>query len=292
MAGGPNNRPVLIVGLQKSGTSLLLRLLQDTGIAVNPFRGEGDSFWGNTPPFAPTAFPAGALYQRRGGELGHTLEAADATPEVRAALRERLPRAHATIVNKNPYNVVRVPWLRAVLPEALIVAVVRAAVPTSYSLTKKYTPHEQRGQAPDEGWWGVKPAGWRHLRDDDKLVQSARQWAAVTERLLETATGVDLVVPYPRLCAEPAAVLREIARHATGEAPRLDVAPVRCFDDEYRRGSRLRSKNRYYHELGSLETPASEPIDLPPLDGAQVEIVRGITSETEERLRQLADAKR
>src|ERR1044072_3405732 len=177
------SRPILTVGLQKSSTSPLMGLLQDTGIAVNPFRGEGDAFWGNTPPFAPTGFPAGVLYQRHDGEAGHTLGAAEATAEIRATLRQRLaqtPASERPLVNKNPYNTVRVPWLRALFPQALILAVVRAAVPTACSLTKKQGPREGRGLEPGEGWWGVKPRRWRELRDEDTLAQTARQWAAVT----------------------------------------------------------------------------------------------------------------
>jgi hypothetical protein len=290
MSSTPASRPILIVGLQKSGTSLLSRLLQDTGIAVNPFRGEGDAFWGNTPPFAPTGFPAGVLYQRHDGEAGHTLGAAEATAEIRSTLRQRLAQTGASerlLVNKNPYNTVRVPWLRALFPQALIVAVVRAALPTAYSLTKKHVPHEGRGREPEEGWWGVKPRRWRELRDEDTLVQTARQWAAVTRQLLDARDDLDRIVSYPQLCADPAAVLGDICRCATGREPPLplELQPLRCFDDEHRRGSRLQSKNRYYHETGTLQIPSSEPLELPALDGARVELVERLTADTERELR-------
>ena len=67
------------------------------------------------------------------------------------------------LVLKNPYNTVRVPWLRALLPDAVIAGVVRRPLPNVFSLFKKHVenPHVHRG--PEEGWWGVKPAGWRGL---------------------------------------------------------------------------------------------------------------------------------
>ena len=70
--------------MQKSGTSLLQRLLTTSGVAHDPFRGsEGDAFWGNEPPFEPAGDPVGLLYQRHNGERGHRLTGDDATPEGR-----------------------------------------------------------------------------------------------------------------------------------------------------------------------------------------------------------------
>ena len=84
---------VLVVGLQKSGTSLLLRLLAGTDAFRNPVRFEGKEVWGDDPPFAPEAFPAGTFYQRDGGERGHELGAAEATPDVVEHLRSDLADA-------------------------------------------------------------------------------------------------------------------------------------------------------------------------------------------------------
>ena len=77
-------RIIHVAGLQKSGTSLLVRLLENTGMAE--FLGgrgktEGGIDWGNRPSFAPTAFPAGVIYQRNSGAEGHEIGAGDATPD-------------------------------------------------------------------------------------------------------------------------------------------------------------------------------------------------------------------
>lgn len=273
-------RPILVVGVQKSGTSLLQRLLATTGIAHDPFRGkEADDFWGNEPPFDPVGEPVGRLYQRHGGDRGHRLERADATAADAALLAERLePLRHPErpVVNKNPYNSVRLPWLRAVLPGVLVVATVRAPVPNVYSLAKKHAPQEV-GKPPEEGWWGVKPPGWRDLLDDDKVAQSAAQWVAVNRILL--ADGPDLVVGYAELCRDPERVLRAVeAAAGAPPLPALDLPELRCHDDEHRRGARLRSKNRYFHETGTLATPVEEPVEFPPFTAEEVAAVERATA--------------
>jgi hypothetical protein len=291
-------RPIFVVGLQGSGTTLLARLLQDTGLAENPFRGEGKKFWGNYPPSAPEGHPAGTLYWRHGGEAGHELEEEDALDDVVEVLRDRLARLESDrclVVNHNPYNMVRLPWLRTVFPEAVILAVARKPVPNVYSIAKRFVPHPGRGRGPDEdGWWGVKPRGWRVLIDEDKVIQIARQWAATNQRMIETSEFVDAVFRYDRVCSDPAGVLREVADHATGNPPdgELPIPELRCYDDEYRTGSRLRSKNwptrRRLRERqragGSLETPENEEVEFPPFTSGQIEAVEFITAEVDTRL--------
>ena len=113
-----NKKLVFIVGLQKSGTSLLFRLLQQTGLTENPFDREGHDFWGDVPPFEPVKFPTGAIYQRSMGERGHEIGSEEATEEVKRVLYQRLERIKgqaAIMINKNPYNTVRLPWLKTCL---------------------------------------------------------------------------------------------------------------------------------------------------------------------------------
>ena len=82
---------------------------------------------------------------------------------------------------------------------------VRRPLPNTFSLLKKHVenPHVHRG--PEEGWWGVKPAGWRGMVGDDKVVQSAHQWDRVNGKLWADRDLVDLIVPYQDLCADPGA---------------------------------------------------------------------------------------
>jgi Sulfotransferase family len=267
-------RLILIAGLQKSGTSLLLRLLvEHTSVAENPFDGvEGHAFWGNVPSHAPQAFPAGTIYASHNGDAGHEISAAAADQRVRRVLEERLASLlvrKPAIVNKNPYHSVRLPWLKAIFPESFIVAIVRRAVPNVYSLMKKYLRQDERHRPWREGrWYGVKPREWRSMLSDDLQAQCASQWCGVMRKLWDDRGHIDLLVGYRQLCLNPDAVVHRIIREAcgrestcAGELPRL-----RCFDDEYRSGASFRSKN----EVDRLSPIAPEPIELPPLSADEI----------------------
>jgi hypothetical protein len=282
-------RPVLVVGLQKSGTSLLLRLLTGTPAFRNPVKFEGKELWGDDPPFAPEGFPAGSFYQRDGGAQGHQLGAAEATEEVISHLRDGLAgyeRPGKTPVLKNPYNSVRVPWLRAALPDAYIVAVVRRPLPNVFSLVKKHAenPHVHRG--PEEGWWGVKPAGWRELVSEDKVEQSARQWAAVNTKLAADSAELDLMVHYHHMCERPDAVVRTIAKATAAEVPQMDFPELSALDEEHLTGGPLESANRVYKRTGGLDLEGAQRADdrLDPFSEKQAATVADICRDTAERL--------
>jgi len=280
-------RLILIAGLQKSGTSLLLRLLVDhTSVVENPFDGiEGHAFWGNVPSHAPRGFPAGTSYASHDGDAGHEIPAAAADESVREVLRDRLaslPSSKPAIVNKSPYHSVRLPWLRAVFPESYIVAVVRRAVPNVYSLTKKYLRRDELDRPwREDGWYGVKPRDWRSLLSDDILTQCANQWCAVMRKLWEDRSHVDLLVGYRQLCRNPEAFVQRILHEACGQGPDClgRIPRLRCFDDEYRRGAPLRSMN----EVPSLDPDASEPVERPPLTEDEIARINRRCVAVEER---------
>lgn len=274
-------RLILIVGLQKSGTTLLGRLLLQTDLVDKPFKGEGDDFWGNVPQFSPTAFPAGERYQFYQGQRGHELGAEDVTPEVQAVMQERLTALetkHPIIFNKSPYNTVRLPWVRELFPDSIIVATVRNPVANVFSLSKKFIPHEKSGLPPEEGWWGVRPAHWRELVQPDKLIQCAHQWKAVNAKLSQDRAYADVVIGYHHLCSNPTAWVEKILSLATGKPVSLPapLEPLQCFDNEYTTGSRLQSKNRYWQQSKSLQVPSDEPVEKKPLSDEEIQKIDSI----------------
>lgn len=295
------NHPPLtvIVGIQKSGTTLLNRLLQRTDAFLPIGPGEADAFWGNDPPFTPVADPVGRLRLERGEDFGHELDAEQATPEVVRLLRERLQSVQTTsktptvaFLAKSPYHAVRLPWLRVVFPQATIVATMRRPQANIFSLVKKHVPHRGRGLPPDEsGWWGVKPAGWRSLLDHDPIRRCTSQWVATNERLLGTLREGDLVVDYATLCRRPEEVLRAVIRRSGGEPGEVGVIveELSSRDDEYRTGSTLRSKNRMFRETGDFRLPADEPIELPPFDQPSLEVIEQATGSLWTRMRRRCD---
>ncbi len=102
------------------------------------------------------------------------------TSQRRRVLEERLaalPALRPAIVNKSPYHTVRLPWLKAIFPDSFVVAIVRRAVPNIYSLTKKYLRTDERDRPwREDGWYGVKPRGWRSLLSDVPHEQCTNQW--------------------------------------------------------------------------------------------------------------------
>lgn len=289
----------VIVGIQKSGTTLLNRLLHRTDAFMPVGPGEADAFWGNDPPFAPVEDPVGRLRLERGEDFGHELETEQAGPEVVRLLHERLQSVQETsgtptvaFLAKSPYHAVRLPWLRAIFPHATIVATMRRPEANIFSLVKKHVPHRGRGLPPDEsGWWGVKPAGWRSLLDPDPIRRCTSQWVATNERLLDTLRDGDLVVDYATLCRRPEEVLRAVIRRSGGEPDEVGVIAeeLSSRDDEYRTGSTLRSKNRMFRETGDFRLPADEPIELPPFDAANLEAIQLATGSLWARMKQRFD---
>ncbi len=271
-------RPVLIVGLQKSGTTLLTRLCQQLPGWRNPLPGEGREFWGDDPPFNPQAEPTGLLYQSHRGARGHVLQAADFQVAHQQLLTDRLRACSAdaeVLVLKNPFNTLRLPWLAEMFPQALRIAMIREPVANVFSLSKKFHDHPDRGLGPDQGWWGVKPAGWQQQVEAPLLQRLAWQWNAVNAHLLDTLGEQDLLIRYADLCANPRAVLQEIARRL-GRAPdaqHLELPPLSCFDDEPRQGGALRSRNR-----DLIQSRRFEPLPTtgPGLDALSTDQVQDI----------------
>jgi len=263
----------------------MLRLLEHSQQVESPFKAEGNVFWGNIPPFAPREFPAGIVYQRTGGEMGHEIGEEDATPATQRELHDRLEGLTTEcpiVANKNPYNTVRLPWIRELFPESIIIAMVRRPVPNVFSLLKKHIPHKGGGLASAEGWWGVKPRGWRSMISKNKVIQCVRQWKAVNEKLWNDRRHLDMIISYHELCASPSETVQRILMAVTGDKISLRVAypPIRCFDLEYTKGSRLRSKNRYFKESRSLVISEEENIELDSFTDEEISRIERICGPT------------
>lgn len=282
---------LLVTGLQKSGTTLLLRLLVNHTAAVsNPFTlVEGHDFWGNVPSHAPREFPAGTIYLRNDGRMGHEISPNDADDEVCRVLHERLACLQSStpvIVNKSPYHTVRLPWIKAVFPHSFVVCTFRHAVPNVFSLLKKHLRPDECDRPWREGrWYGVKPRNWRAMLDEDRLVQCSRQWDAVLRKVWSDRHCVDLFVSYQELCNNPSRVLHQILRGVSPKHAECDTdAPLlRCRDDEYRVGAALRSLN----EVSQLDcTPTPTLIELPAFSNNHVASIQSRCAEIEGRFEQ------
>jgi hypothetical protein len=285
-------RILLVVGLQKSGTSLLNRLLEKCSITFQIDRSEGNAFWGNEPPFSPSAYPCGELYLRHGGNNGHELSERDSFPHIQKILKSRLPNTdHPILLNKNPYNTLRLRWIRTIFPDAFIVAMIRQPLPNVFSLSKKYFDHSKRGIPPDEGWWGVKPNGWRTLVYEDKVIQSAYQWDAVNRKLFDDKDLVDYFLTYESLCKKPQYHIEEILSMTIGTRFCVDfkIPTLECYNFEYLRGSQLQSKNRLYKKFGLIggKLPIQEKIEIAALDTEKITNIQKICNDTQNKFESL-----
>jgi len=238
---------LFIVGMQKSGTSLLNRMLMQQSFISNPFLPEGAKFWGDLPPFSPREKPCGELFQFHQGRHGHYLDRNDFREKDRELLMQRIIESDVKtpiLMNKNPYNSVRVSWLKSVFPTAKIFAVFRKPTPNIYSLLKKHQDHEGQGVKPESGWWGIKPKGWKSMKQSDKIIQSIMQWNAVNESLLNSKEDIDCYLDYESICSFPNEIIDYIKKITciAAESKRLSVC--KNFNNEYLVGSRLLSKNK------------------------------------------------
>ena len=246
--------------------------------------------WGNRPSFTPTAFPAGVVYQRNSGDEGHEIGANDATPDaveyVRRDVETRLDSLPTELgISKCPYSTVRLPWIKAILPGMFVVGVVRKPVSNTFSLLKRFR-HVDGSRGPEDGWWGVKPRGWREMVSSDKIAQIARQWNAVNSKLWQDRRLVDRFVRYDILCRYPKETLEGLLGGALKERVTLarEFPVLRDFDDEYLRGSGLEPKRRKWIDLNELVLSRDDELEIGPLSANEIDTVRQICESTSRNL--------
>ncbi len=269
---------LFIVGMQKSGTSLLNRMLMKQPFIENPFLPEGASFWGDLPPFTPVASPCGALYQKHQGLNGHALDGEDFNQADNRLLLERIMQADIKaplLMNKNPYNAVRTAWLKKHFPEAKIYAVIRNPVANVYSLLKKYVADNDQGVGPENGWWGIKPKSWQLLLNQDKLIQCTQQWKAVNQDLINNQNNIDHLIDYDLICTNPNAIIQMVQKEFDIQAAKADLPACKSFNNEYLRGSRLTSKNQELRKSEKFNlVQLNEVIEFPPLMREDIEYIQ------------------
>ncbi|MFV0542738.1 MAG: sulfotransferase family protein [Marinicella pacifica] len=289
-------QPLFIIGLQKSGTTLLNRLLiEQSDYFFSPFKLEGRQFWGDDPPFAPVKSPCGEIYQKYSGLYGHSATKSDYDRMHQEILYNRLRKVTLeapVLINKNPYNTVRIPWLKEMFPSCKIIAMVRNPCPNVFSLLKKHIPHKGRGLGPENGWWGVKPLNWQDLIDNNLLSQLAKQWREVNKEIIKHHDNIDLTLNYKDLCGNPNFYLSSILA-LYGKKAHLDIPTLTCLDNEYKHGSRLLSKNRIFQKNQNLQLKesVSDTDELKPLNRFDIATIRFRTWNTALKLKKLTTTK-
>jgi len=272
---------LFIIGMQKSGTSLLNRMLMQQGCISNPFLPEGKFFWGDNPPFSPVDKPCGELFQSHSGLNGHHLDETDFRLKDQHLLVNRIEQANVNtpiLMSKNPYNSLRVRWLKAMFPQCVIVSIHRNPVANIYSLLKKYVQQDNPGAAPEKGWWGIKPKKWSTLLSVNKLIQSTQQWAMVNQEIINNVTHIDLLINYKTLCEQPNRCIQQILSTCGSYQQSIQFPPCENLNNEYLTGSRLLSKNRELNKSNDFSlNHLNEKLEFSPLKLKQINEIQRLT---------------
>ena len=182
----------LIIGCARSGTSILGELIASH-------------------PEVKYIFEAHDVWEMAGMGVydSHRLTAEHATPEVRERIRKWFRKRQSPaniVVEKTPRNILRVPFIQTVFPEARIIHIIRDGRDVSCSLMP--------GIGGDE-WRHLKPPSWQRLFSEHAgIVRCALVWKEVIEIALEDLSAVPhLQVCYEHLATRPQEVSQSIMRY-------------------------------------------------------------------------------
>lgn len=151
-------KPVFIVGTGRSGSTIL-------GVLMSMHRSVG--FLNEPKALWHAAYPYSDVFsQHSKGPALYSLDEADATEEVRRRTR-RLFGAYLRavvskrVVDKHPELIFRVPFVRAIFPDARFVFLVRSGWDTCRSIERwsERNGTSENGEVHD--WWGANNSKWR-----------------------------------------------------------------------------------------------------------------------------------
>ncbi len=200
------DKPIFILGVQRSGTTWLAGALSKHPDIANLHEPRHIWSWGNL------------------HKPDDVLTAEDCTPQIKAHVDKRLAEAldklgGARVCDKTPSNCLRIPFLKALFPDAKIILLVRDGRAVFRSTREVVSENKDYGltldnitrrakEVPIQEWhllllprlrsivrrlggrpvqfWGVRPPGWkRWVEEDSSDVVLAKQWVAATRIALD-----------------------------------------------------------------------------------------------------------
>jgi tetratricopeptide (TPR) repeat protein len=231
--------PIFIVGMPRSGTTLLDRMLSNHSQVVSA--GEINDFrrqlrWITDVP------PGGVRGMLEALRRSRSIDFAELGARYLRQTQWRA-RGHRYYIDKLPVNVRMVPFIRRALPHALILHMVREPMDVCYSNFKAM----------------LGPAS-AYSYDMAALAHYYRQYARVADHCRTALPGSMLDVPYASLVAEPDAALRRVLAHC-GLAmeedclhPEHNAAPVATPSSaQVREPIHTRSLGEWQHYAAQLE---------------------------------------
>jgi hypothetical protein len=183
-----------------------------------------------------------ALHPAAHGFASNRLTAADATPEVRASLQDRFARqlqdrggrqlidlpsterpAQLRLLEKTPKNALRIPFLRALFPDAHFLFLYRDPAENISSilegwLSQRFIAYRALPGWPHGSWSFLLPPGWETLREKSVVEIAAYQWQMANTTIVEDLAALPRtawsLVRYTDLVREPRQTIQRIAQFA------------------------------------------------------------------------------
>ncbi|WP_339826943.1 sulfotransferase [uncultured Arenimonas sp.] len=223
-AAGRFERPVFIVSPPRSGSTLLFETLVKAP-GVFSIGDESHSLIEGVPGLAPS--------QR--GHDSNRLQAQDATPEVTAQLQQRFfdalrdrdghapGEAAVRLLEKTPKNALRIPFLRAVFPDARFIYLHRDPRQVLASMIEGWQSGRFVMYPNLPGWQGLPWSfllvpGWRELSGRPLADIVTRQWETATRLLLDDLQALDGAhwtgVDHDRFLADPQGTVERLGAWA------------------------------------------------------------------------------
>lgn len=217
-------QPVFIVSPPRSGSTLLFETLL-AAPGVHTIGDESHALIEGIPGLAPSAH----------GFDSNRLLARDATPEAAAALRRRFLEAArdrdgrtpvgeaVRLLEKTPKNALRIPFLKAVFPDARFIYLHRDPRQVLASMIEgwasgNFVMYPQLPGWPGPAWSFLLTPGWRGLAGKPLADIVAGQWESATRVLLDDLATLPredwTSVDYDRFVAAPQDTARGLAQWA------------------------------------------------------------------------------
>ncbi|WP_454759547.1 sulfotransferase [Caulobacter segnis] len=218
----PLERPVFIIAAPRSGSTLLFETLACSP-GFNSFGGE--AHW--------LVEDHAALRPGAPGLDSNRLTAAAATPHIAAAIREaalarlqgpqgRAPADGAPLLEKTPKNALRIPFLKAIFPDARFIFLWRDPRENLGSIIDAWQVGGWVTYKALPGWDGpwslLLPPGWQALRGAPLETVAVWQWRSANQTALEDLQQLPredwTTVAYHEFLADPEGVTRRLCAFA------------------------------------------------------------------------------